>query len=130
MNDALVDTLRARLLAERSVIAAWLFGSEARGDTDFGSDVDIAIFVDRPRRPRSLDALPLTLQADLCQLVGRDVDVVVVDWAPYDLVHRVLRDGRLLVDRDRAARIRFEVDARNRFFDMQPLWRRYRRTGS
>jgi len=52
---------------------------------------------------------------------------VVVDWAPSDLVHRVLRDGRLLVDRDRRARIRFEVAARNRYFDMQPIWRRYRR---
>lgn len=55
---------------------------------------------------------------------------MVVDWAPPDLVHRVLRDGARLVDRDRAKRIRFEVDARNRFFDMQPIWRRYRKTGA
>jgi len=122
-----VAALASRLEADASVVAAWLFGSEARGDVSPGSDVDVAVFVARPRPSGTLDDLPLTLQADLSQLLGREVDVVVVDWAPSDLVHRVLRDGRLLVDRDRRARIRFEVAARNRYFDMQPIWRRYRR---
>ena len=46
--------------------------------------------------------------------------------APTDLVHRVLRDGRLVLERDRSARIAFEVRARNEYFDMQPILRRYR----
>jgi hypothetical protein len=55
------------------------------------------------------------------------VQVVTIDAAPADLVHRVLRDGVLLVDRDRALRVRFEVASRNRYFDMTPVWREYRR---
>jgi hypothetical protein len=46
-----------------------------------------------------------------------------------DLVHRVLRDGVLLLERDRSARIRFEVRARNDYFDLLPHLRRYRRFG-
>jgi hypothetical protein len=38
-----------------------------------------------------------------------------------------LRDGRLVLDRDRAARIRFEVRSRNEYFDMAPIRRLYRR---
>ena len=34
---------------------------------------------------------------------------------------------RALVDRNPGARIRFEVAARNRYFDLQPFLRRYRR---
>ncbi len=34
----------------------------------------------------------------------------------------------LLLDRDRARRIAFEVRARNVYFDMQPIVQRYRRT--
>jgi hypothetical protein len=41
-------------------------------------------------------------------------------------VHRILRDGKLLLDRDPPARIRFEVKARNEFFDLEPFLRRYR----
>ena len=52
---------------------------------------------------------------------------VVLNTAPADLTHRVLRDGILVLDRDRAARIRFEVQARNEYFDLAPLRRLYRR---
>lgn len=109
------------------VLAAWLFGSLARGMERADSDVDVAVLLGRRMRPRTLDDLPLDLEAELGSAIGRPVQVVVMDHAPVDLVHRVLRDGRLLVERDKAARIGFEVDARNRFFDMQPIWREYRR---
>ncbi len=67
------------------------------------------------------------MAADLEQATGRQVDLVVLNGAPVDLVHRVLRDGVLLLDRDPAARLRFEVNARNRFFDLLPVLREYRR---
>lgn len=56
------------------------------------------------------------------------MQVVALNRASPDLVHRVLRDGRLILDRDRAARIRFEVRSRNDYFDMtriRALYRRY-----
>jgi hypothetical protein len=59
--------------------------------------------------------------------LGREVDLVVLDHADDELVHRVLRDGARLRDTDRSARIAFEVAARNRFFDMQPVRQAYRR---
>ena len=52
--------------------------------------------------------------------------VIVLNHAPVDLVHRVLRDGKLLVDRDPSARIAFEVRARNGFFDLKPVLDQYR----
>jgi len=55
------------------------------------------------------------------------VEAVVLNRAPADLVHRVLRDGILVLDRDRASRLRFEVRARNEYFDLAPLRRLYRR---
>jgi hypothetical protein len=42
-------------------------------------------------------------------------------------VHRVLRDGVLLLDHDRSARIAFEVRSRNEYFDLLPILERYRR---
>ena len=58
--------------------------------------------------------------------LGLPVQVVVLNTAPVDLVHRVLRDGRLLIDIDPSARVRFEVKARNEYFDLLPVLRRYR----
>ncbi len=122
-REGIERLIRERLVDEPSVVAAWLFGSVARGTATPRSDVDVAIL---SRSVRSTVEL-LDLQVNLTSTVGAEVQIVELETAPTDLVHRVLRDGRLLVDRDKTERIRFEVDARNRYFDMKPILLEYRR---
>ncbi len=117
-RGAIEAALREALAAAPGFEAAWLFGSLARGTARAESDVDVALWGGGP--PTTLEDLRTDLADQLSRLLGREVQLVVLDSAPVDLVHRVLRDGVLLVDRDRAARIRFEVDARNRFFEDGP----------
>ncbi len=113
--------------ADPGLVCAYLFGSTARGVARPGSDLDVAaLFASDP--PHTLAGLTLDLADDLSAATGRPVDLVVLNRAPVDLVHRVLRDGILLLDRDRSARIRFEIRARNEYFDLLPYLQRYRRT--
>ncbi|MBM4442061.1 MAG: nucleotidyltransferase domain-containing protein [Candidatus Rokubacteria bacterium] len=107
------------------IIAAYLFGSEARGTSRARSDVDVAVLY-AATPPATLEGLPLDLASRIEHLVKRPAQVIVLNTAPADLIHRVLRDGVLLLDRDSSARIRFEVRARNEFFDLQPILDRYR----
>ena len=122
-----VDRLREYFESEPSgAAAAWLYGSTARGTAHRGSDVDVAVLFVKP--PAStLAAQPFALEDDLTALLGTRVQVVALNRAPVDLVHRVLRDGVLVFEGDRAARVRFEVRARNEFFDLLPILRQYRR---
>ena len=122
---SIVEPLRASLLDTAGVVTAYLFGSMARGDGSAESDVDVAILLDHQQQP-SLESMPLDLEARLERLLGRPVQIVVLNRASPDLVHRVLRDGQILVDRDRPRRLRFEVQARNEYFDIAPVLRRYR----
>ena len=109
-----------------NVIAAYLFGSRARGSAGNRSDADVAIlFAQDP--PRTFEGLPLGLEAELERRLGLPVQVVTLNHAYADLIHRVLRDGLLLLDRDPSRRIQFEVRARNEYFDLQPILRRYRK---
>jgi predicted nucleotidyltransferase len=129
-TEAIEKHLRERLRAAPSeVVCAYLFGSFARGEAGPESDVDVAVLFEKSPESR-LDAGPLDLEGDLERALGRPVQLVALNGAPADLVHRVLRDGRVLLDRDRAARIRFEVAKRNEYFDLDPIRRLYRRTGS
>ena len=125
--DDLERQLRTALAGARSdVVAAYLFGSQSRGTARPDSDVDVAILM-RGDPPSTLDGMGLDILADLELALHRRVDLVVLNHAPPDLVHRVLRDKRIVLDRDRSARIQFEVRARNEYFDLLPFLRRYRR---
>lgn len=106
--------------------AAWLFGSVARGDDDQRSDVDVAVLYQRDP-PATFEGLPLRLEGELESLLGRRTEVISLNSAPVDLCARVLRDGVLLLDRNPALRIAFEVRTRNTWFDLQPVLRTYRR---
>jgi predicted nucleotidyltransferase len=127
--EAITSRLKGHF-AERAdaegIAAAWLFGSVARGTAGPRSDVDVAILYSK-EPPPGLAGLGLSLEGDLERLLGLQVQVVVLNRASVDLVHRVLRDGVLLVDRDRSRRIAFEVRSRNEFWDIEPFLRRYRR---
>ena len=105
--------------------AVYLFGSAARGTSRPDSDVDVGILF-RETPASTFDAQPYGLAADLESHLGQRVDVVVLNSAAADLRIRVLRDGHLIVDRDKSRRIAFEVRTRNEFFDLEPILRRYR----
>lgn len=107
------------------LIAAYVFGSVARHTSGPSSDVDIAVLFAVPPAP-TLAGLPLETEAELGQLLGRPVQIVVLNNAPVDLVHRVLRDGELVYEADHAACVAFEVAARREYLDLLPILRRYR----
>lgn len=105
--------------------SVWVFGSVARGTARPDSDVDVAILLGRPPEP-TLEGIGMDLQARLESVAGRRVQIVVADSAPADLVHRVLRDGIVVLDRDPAARVRFEARRRSEWLDLEPVRRIYR----
>ncbi len=123
-----IEATLTRALAQEGpeLIAAYLFGSEARGTAHATSDVDVALLFEAGPRP-TLEGQPFDLQDRLERALGRTLDLLVLNQAPPDLVHRVLRDGRLVLDRSPSARIRFEVHARNEYFDLLPHLERYRK---
>lgn len=122
-----IDLIRRELARDsRGIVAAYVFGSVARGTDHAASDVDVAIWLAGPP-PSHLAQQRFDLEDDLRGVAGRPVQLVILNQAPPDLVHRVLRDGILVHESDRAARVRFEVKARNEYFDVLPYLRLYRR---
>jgi predicted nucleotidyltransferase len=79
------------------IAAVYLFGSVARGTARPDSDVDVAVLFQTPHRGRT-PACRWIWRASLERALGRQIDLVMLNGAPVDLAHRVLRDGVLLLD--------------------------------
>ena len=123
VEKELREVLNQRAAAE-GIAAAWLFGSVARGTARPDSDVDAGVLY-RKTPPLTFEGLCLDLEGDLERALRLPVQLVV-NRAPVDLIVRVLRDGKLLVDLDRSKRIQFEVSSRNEFWDLEPYLKLYR----
>ena len=125
-EESIISAVR-RYFAKQAgdLIAVYVFGSVARRTSGPSSDVDIAVLFALPPAP-TLAGLPLKTEAEIEQLPGCPVQIVVLNNAPVDLVHRVLRDGDLVYEADHAARVGFEVAARREYLDLLPILRRYR----
>lgn len=94
-----IARLRASLRTERSVRLGVLFGSEARGSGHRHSDLDLLVELDAPTPARLVD-----LEERLSIAAGQEVQLVTTrdaNAAP-GLLADVLRDGRVLLDRDGA----------------------------
>lgn len=125
--DAVIEKVGAVLNDRPEPLAAvWVFGSRARGTARPSSDLDLALLYSG-EVPRTLLALPLELKDAVERATRLEVDIAILNHAEADLVHRVLRDGVLVLERDRAARVAFEVQRRAEYFDLEPHLRRYRR---
>ena len=123
-RTAIIDTLSAGFAsADPSIVCAYLFGSGEQGSS---SDVDVAVLFDPPP-PATLLGPVSRLQGALENALARDIDLVVLNHAAPDLVHRVLRDGVLVSERDANSRVQFEVKARNEYFDVKPYLDEYRK---
>ena len=121
-----INELTALLAAkEADVVAAYLFGSFARHEEIAASDLDIAVLFRESPADRLVNSA-VALRGELERRLRLTIDLVPLNNASPDLVHRVLRDGVLLADHAPSLRIAFEVKVRNDYFDLLPHLRRYR----
>ena len=128
VDHAVLQQLRTFFCCHHvDIVCVYVYGSVARGEARGESDIDVAVLYAQEPRP-TLDGLGLELGYTLERLLGRPIDLVVLNRAPLDLIHRVLRDGILVYDGDPSSRIRFEVQARSAYFDLLPYLRQYRRS--
>lgn len=115
VRQALADAVAG----ERSVQAAYVFGSVTRGSAGPLSDVDVALLV-------AVDADDQAVCDRVSEHLSRAlrtarIDVVSLPSAPTPLAYRIVREGVLVVSRDARRLERFVTDTVLHYLDFQPL---------
>jgi hypothetical protein len=85
---------------------AYLFGGLAAGRRGPLSDIDLAVYLgDRNR----LSRIKMELLNNLFDLLRtEEIDLVILNTAPLPLAYRIIKNKRILVDRDPFLRHRYE----------------------
>lgn len=124
-SSQLLSCLKSLGHAHRPISALYLFGSQATETRGPLSDVDVAVLLDEKRvPPRKFFRFRLDLIAAATGACHRpDVDVVILNEATPVLKYEVVRNGRLIYERNRDSRIEFETGAVQHYLDLEPFYR-------
>jgi predicted nucleotidyltransferase len=113
LEESLADFFRARA---PGVVAVYLFGSQASGNSLPTSDVDVAVLFDRPDRDFVSSQLDEILRL-LPRLLRKDVHPVAMNSAVEVLLKQILSKGRCIVVNDARKLAEFKMKALSRIAD-------------
>ena len=119
-----LQTVRRVLRGHPEILAAYLYGSYAKGCPRADSDVDIAVLL-RERRGRLAGKMPASYEVDLGNAIGTalnrsGVEVIVLNHATPLLAREAIR-GQRFFTRDARVIARYEVRVRQRYLDTAHL---------
>jgi hypothetical protein len=101
----------------------YLFGSQVSGKVWGESDVDLAVLLGAQVARDRYGAIRVELIGELMSVFeSNKVDVVILNEAPPLLTYEgVIQGGRLLFEKDKLTRVRFQVRAFQEYADTVPL---------
>jgi predicted nucleotidyltransferase len=115
--------IQSSLLKYPEITFAYLHGSTLTSENP--KDVDIAVYLDDGafgelyRRGEVHMAFAIPLEIALEKTTGIKVDIQVLNRAPLSFRHRVVQQGRLILDRLFEVRSQFEYLSRYPYFDFK-----------
>lgn len=96
-KKAIFNAIKSYFEKEGNVSKAWLFGSFARGDDDYKSDVDVMIEVPEDSNFSLFDIAEIQYQLE--KLIPKKVDVVMKDGVKPQIMERILPDLKIIYER-------------------------------
>jgi predicted nucleotidyltransferase len=122
--QTLKDMLSTMVADLSGVSLIYLFGSQVEGSPGPMSDYDLGVVVEHGADGQRIQAhlaheLALALQTDR-------VDVLLLNCAPVELAYAVVAQGKVLYERDVAARVEYEAQVLTRYGDFLPVLRAQR----
>ena len=121
MQKALKEIIK-RCAQENSIVAVYLFGSAVTNRMKPSSDLDVALLLESG----SEETFPLLkFGTDLEKISGRRIDLLILNQSGELIQYQVRRFGKLIFDRDKHKRKKFEISGRKRYEDFIHLHNRY-----
>lgn len=101
------------------IAAAILFGSESSGHANRESDIDIALLYEAAKTPQYMDLIQF--REELCDLMKREVDIVVLNNASPIIAMQAVKNGTPLYIHNNKSYCNFEMRLFTDYADLKRL---------
>jgi predicted nucleotidyltransferase len=123
-TSAIEQSVRQVIARHPSVILAYLFGSQVRGEIGPLSDIDIALLLDDADETGTVRS---DLRSAIADALGQErVDVVFLNRAAVELAYAIILNGELVYERDAYTRVEYEAKIMSLYCDYLPVLRAQR----
>jgi len=116
MDDSRIKSI-TDTLSKYPIVFAYLFGSQAKGQSTTISDVDLAVFIDRRISRSERFDIRLRLTNDLSAIAGTKVDLIVMNDIPIQLAYEIIKYSKAILCKDRDAMIDAEIEILSKYLD-------------
>lgn len=104
-KEEMVQIIKSYCEKEKDILFGFLFGSSASGKTCLESDIDIGVYLKRQD-----DKLENKIQNNLEKLLGREVDLVILNRSMATLAWNIIRKGIALDIKDKGLYLDFMLE--------------------
>jgi predicted nucleotidyltransferase len=127
-EEGITDTIRDIIKFHPEIKLAYLFGSQATGNSGAMSDFDFAFYADEKDTRRLYD-LKFILSDKISRLLGTDkVDIVILNLTDSpELKYNIIKEGKLIYCEE-PYKVLIEPRILNEYFDFHDLLARYNLT--
>lgn len=125
LEEKIQTKLKSLFEQEKDILFAYLFGSTVQGKVNFESDVDLAVFFDA-KKVRDSFKKRISLIEKVQSVLKRPTEAVVLNEIKSIFFKFVIiKEGKVIFERDHGQRIDFELKTMQDYYDFQPFIEEY-----
>ncbi len=125
MHPDIIAKIKEVVEVHPEIIAAYLYGSYAKGIETEESDIDVALLLSERFTQNAL--YPFKIAGKIEKNLKRKVDVRILNDASPSFLNQVFKYGKVVYSRDEKKRLSFEIQAMRAYLDIKPLHLEYNR---
>lgn len=127
VSESEVKLITNYFLQREDTIAVYLFGSTVKNRERQESDLDLAVLFNEGMGQFQRFEAKLQVANELEDQIKKKIDIVDLRSADLFFIHQVMKNKKLILDRDTHSRVSFEVKFRKMYFDHMPFYEQYHR---